>query len=109
MAVIVMTNQLCILNFLEGNSVISTVFNANEFVYQNFYIQPPKSASDSSNPYSFVSFCYQGTVAFFDSIRSQSQTDDEQGSLFHCDKIIHYHTNQPSSWRRESLFWYLCY
>jgi len=99
-----MTNQLCILNVLEGNSVISSVLNANEFVYQNFYIQHPKSVPDNSNPYSFVSFRYQGTVAFFDFSRSQLQVDDEQGRLFYCDKIRHYHTNQPSSWRPESLF-----
>jgi len=72
-----MTNQLCVLNILECNSAISSMLNANEFVYQNFYIQPSKSACDSSKLYSFVSFRYQATVVFFDSNRSQAQAYDD--------------------------------
>jgi len=100
-----MTNQLCSLNVLEGNSAISSMLNGNEFLYQNFYIQPQKSAYDSS----FVSFRYQGTLVFFTSSRSQAQAYDDQGSLFYFDKIRLYHTNGPSNWRRESLFRDVCY
>jgi hypothetical protein len=104
-----MTNQLCILNVLEGNSAISSMLTANEFVFHNFYIQPQKSEFDCSNPYSLVSSRYQATVVFFDSGRSQAQVEDDQGRLFYCDKIRLYHSNWPSSWRRESLFWDVCY
>jgi len=55
-----MTNQLCILHILECNSAISSMLNANEFVYQNFYIQPPKSACDSRNSTVLSPFAIRG-------------------------------------------------
>jgi len=95
MAVIVMTNQLCILNVLEGNSAISSVLNANEFMYQKFISNPRNLPVTAVTPTVLSPFAIRGPSC--PSILAA-------GRPFYCDKIRHYHTNGPSSWRRESLF-----